>query len=84
MQLNIKKIDERLQKLQELKRIASDPELLSLLMEFIAKEDEPSKPAPPIKPELPVASQLSDMDLVNQIVKGTDPQPNGFLARRKP
>ena len=41
MQLNVQRIEERIQKLQEIKRIASDPELMKILMEFISLEDEP-------------------------------------------
>jgi hypothetical protein len=84
MQLNIKKIDERLQKLQEIKRIASDPELVSMIVEFISQEDERTESVQPNKPQPAVTSQLSDIDLVNQVVKGTDAQGNGFWAPRKP
>jgi len=39
MHLDANRIDERIQKLQEIKRIASDPELVQMLFEFIDFED---------------------------------------------
>lgn len=44
MQLNVQRIDERIHKLQEIKRIAADPEMLRMLMEFISVEDELREP----------------------------------------
>jgi hypothetical protein len=46
MQLNVQRIEERIHKLQEIKRIASDPEMLKILMEFISLEDEPHHARP--------------------------------------
>ena len=42
MRLNPDKIDDRIRKLQEIKRIASDPELIQMLFEFIDVEDNRS------------------------------------------
>jgi hypothetical protein len=39
MRLNPDKIEERIQRLQEIKRIASDPELVAMLFDFIELED---------------------------------------------
>lgn len=39
MQLNVKRIDERIHKLQEIKRIAADPEMLKILLEFIMDDE---------------------------------------------
>jgi hypothetical protein len=76
MQLNLKKLDARIQKLQEIKRIAADPELVSMLLEFIVNEEDRIDTAP--KPNL-VASLPSqnDMELVDHVLKGMEPQPNG-------
>jgi hypothetical protein len=80
MQLNVQRIEERIHKLQEIKRIASDPELLKMLMEFISLEDEPhhdhSRPAaacvggshqPP----------YNDIDDIAKVVNQVDEQPKG-------
>ncbi len=40
VRLDANKIDERIQKLQELKRIAADPELLQMLFEFMDMDEE--------------------------------------------
>jgi hypothetical protein len=39
MRLNPDKINERIQRLQEIKRIASDPELVEMLFDFIEFEE---------------------------------------------
>ena len=39
MRLDITKIDERIQRLQELRRIANDPEMAQLLSEFLISEN---------------------------------------------
>lgn len=76
MQLNLKKLDARIQKLQEIKKIAADPELVSMLLEFIVNEDDRVEAAS--KPNL-VASlpPQNDMELVDHVLKGMEPQPNG-------
>ncbi len=86
MQLNVKKIDERIQKLQEIRRIAADPELVSMLFEFIAAEDERAEPAPPpAKPETTTtaATRLDDADIVNQVMKGMDAPGGGLWSRKR-
>jgi hypothetical protein len=40
MRLDIAKIDDRIRKLQELRRLAADPEMVGLLSECLVKEDE--------------------------------------------
>ena len=40
MKLDIQKLDERIKKLQEIRRIAADPEMVSILLEFILPEDD--------------------------------------------
>lgn len=46
MKINIKKIDEKIARLQELRRIATDPEMTAMLSEFVAADGE-------VAPELP-------------------------------
>ena len=74
MQLNIRKLDERLQKLQEIKRIAGDPEMISLLLEFIAADEE--KPSAATAPKhLAIAiPRADDVDIVNQVINGSEGQ----------
>lgn len=83
MQLNIKKIDERIQKLQEIKRIAADPELLSMLLEFISNDQEWPSSAPTARPEPAPATHPDDVDLVDQVLNGTDRQGTGFWPRKR-
>src|ERR1041385_5919178 len=40
MRLDISKLDDRIRKLQEIKKIVSDPEMLAILMEFVTAETE--------------------------------------------
>lgn len=47
MWLNTSRIDARIEKLQEIKRIAGDPELLALLQEFVTLEPKAAEPAKP-------------------------------------
>lgn len=88
MQLNLRKIDERIQKLQEIRRIASDPELVAMLFEFMAAEDvrpEPSRsePVPPSKADPVGSTRQDDADIVNQVVKGMDAQGSGLWSRKR-
>ena len=78
MQLNLKKIDERIEKLQEIRQIAADPELVSMLFEFIGNEDQPAqastrvatpKPEPVAAPPV-MAPPMNEADIVSQVVKG--------------
>jgi hypothetical protein len=40
MKLDVQRLDERIKKLQEIRRIAADPEMLSILLEFILPDNE--------------------------------------------
>lgn len=44
MKLDIQRLDERIKKLQEIRRIAADPEMVSILLEFVLPEDRVSVP----------------------------------------
>ena len=85
MQLNLKKLDERIQKLQEIKRIAADPEMVALLLEFIAADEEkPSAAAAASattapKPLAIAIPRADDIDIVNQVMNGLEGQ--GIAAR---
>lgn len=49
MRLDVAKIDERIKKLQELRRVASDPEMASLLVECLTG-DESEIPSRSVEP----------------------------------
>jgi hypothetical protein len=44
MRFDVQKIDERIQKLQEIRRIATDPQMATILLEFLSYEDDQSRP----------------------------------------
>jgi hypothetical protein len=65
MRLNPEKIDERIRKLQEIKRIASDPEMVQMLFEFIDLEETRHERPRRIGP--PSAEEVGE--LVNRVVR---------------
>jgi len=73
MRIDPDKIDEKIQKLQELKRLASDPELVQMLFEFIDLDENtiqrPRRMAPP--PEVNRTATASDdaSDLINWVAR---------------
>jgi hypothetical protein len=84
MQLNIKKLDERIQKLQEIKRIAADPELVAMLLEFIGADDErPAAAAAAPKPNAAAMPRPDDMDIINQVMSGTEGQGIGMRPAKR-
>jgi hypothetical protein len=82
MQLNLRKLDDRIQKLQEIRRIAADPEMVSMLFEFIAEDERPERMTS-AKTEAAVAAGPADTDIVDQMMKGTDVQGSGLWSRRR-
>ncbi len=83
MQLNIRKLDERIQKLQEIKRIAADPELVAMLLEFIAADDEKPSAAAPPKPLTVTIPRPDDFDIVNQVMSGLEGQGIGARPAKR-
>jgi hypothetical protein len=82
MQLNIRKLDERIQKLQEIKRIAADPELVAMLLEFIgADEEKPAVTAP--KAHTTASQRPDDFDIVNQVMNGMENQGIGARPAKR-
>ena len=73
MRIDPDKIDERIQKLQELKRIASDPELVEMLFEFIDLDDNRIERPRRISPVSDVnrSASASDEagDLINRVAR---------------
>ena len=84
MQLNVKKIESCIQKLQEIRRIAADPELVAMLLEFLVTEDDRADAMPSAKPH-PVAVTPSQdtIDVVEQVLNGKDAQGNTPWAARR-
>lgn len=75
MRLDIKKIDDRIAKLQELRRIASDPELVSVLAEFVTSDDEivtntAPAAAPAAEPAPSAAKTQAGMTELDEVVRG--------------
>jgi hypothetical protein len=83
MQLSLKKIDDRIQKLQELRRIAADPELVAMLFEFIATEEDRKLPVAPPREPVAFAASPDDVSIVNQVVNGMDSKESSLWSRRK-
>jgi hypothetical protein len=77
MQLNVRKLDERIQKLQEIKRIAADPELVAMLLEFIGADEEKPSAATTSKPHAVTLPRPDDFDIVNQVMNGVESQGIG-------
>jgi len=80
MHLDVDRIEERIQKLQEVRRIANDPDLLRMLTEFIvmdAYRPEPvsiPEPAPASKAAASkvAAAKNDEADIVSQLMKDAE------------
>ena len=88
MKLNVHKIDERLEKLHEIRRIVSDPELVSMLLEFISDDDrEEQRPIPAVmpmgKPNAAPVRRPEDIGIVDQVLKGLESVENGSRSPLK-
>lgn len=83
MRLDLNKIDERIKKLQEIRRIASDLEAASILLECITSEDEPSDRLSPTKDAGIGVTRHSDKasDLVANVIDGIEPESGGRKVR---
>ena len=85
MQLNVKKIEARIQKLQEIRRIAADPELVAMLLEFVVAEDDRLEAVPSQKSYAAAAAPShEDINIVEQVLKGREPQGNGPWSAKRP
>jgi hypothetical protein len=83
MQLNLRKLDERIQKLQELRRIAADPEMVAMLFEFVAAEDERQEPVPAVRAQAVGSAGPDDAEIVDQVMKGGEAQGGGLWSRKR-
>ena len=84
MQLNMKKLEARIQKLHEIKRIAADPELVAMLLEFLVSDDDRTDAPQAAKPvSVGVPPSQEHIDIVEQVLKGKDAQGNVPWAARR-
>jgi hypothetical protein len=84
MRFDIQKLDERIKKLQEIRRIATDPEISSILSEFVTVRDEYPQPATPTNVgPIDMPGPEATNELVNEVVHGADAPSNGGLWSRR-
>ncbi len=75
MRLNLEKLDDRLKKLQEIRRLAADPEMLELLTEFLSSENGArekafeSAPPEPVRTAPQRLENAGSRDDVSEVVK---------------
>jgi hypothetical protein len=85
MRINVRKLDDRIKNLQEIRRIATDPELAMILLEFMDTENTHSEPV--LGAKLDDVSTLgvdSTHELVREVVTGTNPEAReGLWSRRR-
>jgi hypothetical protein len=72
MRFDLQKIDERIKKLQEIRRLATDPEAASLLVEFISPAAEPLDPAPAAQPQAVSVTNHSTDAVVKEVVNAKE------------
>jgi hypothetical protein len=85
MRIDIRKLDERIKKLQEIRRIAADPELTMILVEFMDTDDTVSEPVLVAKlADVSSPGVDSTRELVKEVVAGTNPDAReGLWSRRR-
>jgi hypothetical protein len=84
MRFDLQKIDERIKKLQDIRRLATDPEAASLLLEFMSGADEGLKPMPVALSEgNGVANPPADSrELAKEVVNGKEAAAGSGLWTR--
>jgi hypothetical protein len=85
MRIDIQKLDDRIKKLQEIRRIATDPELATILLEFMSAEDAVAEPVTtPKLDDVSVPRADNTHDLVKDVVNGTSAEArDGLWSRRR-
>ena len=83
MRVDIQRLDDRIRKLQEVRRMLADPEMGAILMEFLMTDDEHRSPAIAVESENSAPLMPSDeaAELVKGVVRGGDAQPRGLFRR---
>src|SRR5258706_12335810 len=89
MKFDVQKFDERIKNRQELRRLASDPWIPSLLSEFVTVGEQRSLPFEPPMP-MPANAEPIEMpgpeatnDLIKEVVNGGDAPSNGGVWGRR-
>jgi len=85
MRLDLQKIDERIKKLQEIRKLATDPEAATLLLEFMSPVDERSEPVSVHKVDgIGVANDLSsdNRQVVKEVVNAKEAASGSGLWTR--
>ena len=84
MRLDLQKIDERIKKLQEIRKLATDPEAATLLLEFMSPVDERSEPVSVHKVDgIGVANLSSDnRQVVKEVVNAKEAASGSGLWTR--
>ena len=79
MRLNVQKIDQRIKKLQELRRLATDPEMAAVLLELTMPEEQ-GEASLPVENGDGIDGQAHSAtgELIHEALT-TDPQPGGGL-----
>lgn len=85
MKIDIQKLEERITKLQEIRRIAADPELATILLEFLSAEGVvPEAVLMPKLDDAPNPRAANTNDLVKDVLNGTSPEAReGLWSRRR-
>jgi len=85
MRIDLQKLDDRIRKLQEVRRIAADPEMATILLEFLSTEDGGSEPIVMPKVDESAAPPRPDEahELVKEMVGGMYSEPRGGLWPRR-
>lgn len=92
MRIDVQKIDERIKKLQELRRIATDPELSTMLGEFVSAGEQGLETTPAPAPPLPLRTAIAPVDatspeitnqIVNEVVNGHEGHSGSGLFNRR-
>ena len=84
MRLDLQKIDERIQQLQEIRRIASDPQMATIMSEFLSYDGDQSGLGPASTVDSARVMRPDETsELVNDVVKGSEAPTNGGLWSRR-
>jgi hypothetical protein len=85
MRIDIHKLDDRIKKLQEIRRIATDPELATILLEFMDIDDSGAEPSLMSKAgDISAPRGDSTHDLMKDVVNGVTPEArDGLWSRRR-
>ncbi len=86
MRIDIQKLDERIKKLQEIRKVAADPELATILLEFMSTDDVPAPPLAAKVEEITVPSPAvpDTRELMHDVISGNGPDTHdGLWSRRR-